>query len=132
MLHNPNWKSPVIDCEMTCLLNRAADALERYGHAKSVLRNVDGNMCLVGAIMYAQGIVPTYNNEYRRTLLTDRALEMVARVPEVVKVMGYYNQRYSHPGICMSVVGWNDLPETRSYEVIGALRQAAIMAQNES
>ena len=127
MLYNQDWIPPVIDCEMACLLNRAADALEEYGHAKSCLRNANGNMCLVGAIMYAQGI--ELNNATPNSISTTAALAMIEKTANYMAANIDFKKCHT---LVLSPVGWNDMFETSSYQVIGALRQAAVIANAES
>lgn len=106
MLYDPKWSEPKT-LTAAEVFNGAADAIERFGHAKHVLRHRGlGAMCLSGAINYAStGDAHTHH--------PDRDAWV------------YY---LGHQLQWEMLVMWNDAPERTKEEVVALLREVAVSA----
>lgn len=122
MLYNKNWDyklNPVADTLM-----KAADLLEKYGHAKHVRVAPDGSMCFLGALNAAQGQHSPMGPDTPLTKLasdaTMKVLGLTIQVPdrELGAIYGYPDARHV-------VADWNNQPERTGKQVINAMRKAA-------
>lgn len=114
MLYNKNWDyklNPVADTLM-----KAADLLEKYGHAKHVRVAPDGSMCFLGALNAAQG---QHSQMGPDTPLTKLASEAT------MKVLGLKIQNDGIQDARHAVADWNNEPWRTGQEVIDAMRKAA-------
>lgn len=114
MLYNKNWDyklNPVADTLM-----KAADLLEKYGHAKHVRVDADGSMCFLGALNAAQGQHSPMGPD---TPLTHLASEATA------KVLGLEHRHDGVEDYRHAVANWNNAPERTDKQVINAMRKAA-------
>lgn len=94
MLYAPKWEQQT---EAQRILTRAADLIEMRGHAKHILKNDAGEMCLLGAILEA-----------------GRGKDWPAACRPVQQLLGTDN-----------IAMWNNQPERTKAEAVAALRAAA-------
>ena len=89
------------------LLLKAADALETFGHCKYRLRDDQGRMCLVGALLFAKTGKSHFPDD-------KFVASSIIRVPflRIEKSVG-------------EPVSWNNAPERTAEEVIATLRRVA-------
>lgn len=111
MLYDPKWEAPAVETPTEPLepwrqlLLDAADTIDERGHAKGVLENRNGGVCLVGAL-YVAGHG------------TRRALSPAGQVA-LDRMCGFMNLPV------WRLVNWNNAPERKADEVTGMMRAAA-------
>ena len=109
MLYNPQWKKPAYIKpleEWQRILFQAADLIDHLGLAQHTLEDLDGRLCLTGAMMTAgrNGVLHSY--------LKDDA--------DLGKAINAMQARHN-----LSMVGWNNEPGRTDEEVVKDLREAA-------
>jgi hypothetical protein len=96
------------------ILTRAADLIDKRGHAKRAYQTSDGALCLRGAVIKAVSL----RFSFKRCSLTPAAAQ--------VAIAAFRR----HIG-CYGEITWNDAPERTKEEVVTALRGAAEAARAE-
>lgn len=116
MLYNPQHEKPLD--EVSNLLLKAADLMEKGGHCKGILwRN--GAMCFMGALYNAQGTPVEYSPAIQ---------EAVKRTSEYLGLpceARYWSSMGKLVIDSNSVVNWNNAPERTGEEVVEAMRMTA-------
>lgn len=114
MLYNQDWnksqQNPVAD-----LLLRGAYLIEKYGHTKGELKNENGAMCFMGALVEGE--------PRSESLQWPKVIEDAAEI--TVKAI---NLELDNDYIT-TIVDWNNAPERTGEEVIAAMRLAAQLVQ---
>ncbi len=107
------------------LLRKAADIIEREGHAKGELRDPQGRHCATGAVMAAER-PGSYD------IFEERLEALTSDVINAVKAVGRYLD--PNPPVDVNeytmmhwpmVVNWNNAPERTAEEVVDTLRTVA-------
>lgn len=101
MLYDPKWEKTIPQTD-AAVYSAAADAIERRGHAKGLMINDLGGMCLFGAISFV------LNGDAMRS--SARAFELTLALEPLCG---------EHP-VC-----WNNADERTGGEVVSLLRRAA-------
>lgn len=94
------------------VFRRAADAMAAKGHVRCLFVDVDGRMCLAGAVQFAHHGDPLRWNA-----------ESDALVGDVAELLGF--ERY------YEAIAWNNEPDRKPSDVIAALDAAYIVALQE-
>lgn len=126
MLKDPKWDKKEITTT-TNIYAKAADALEKYGHCKRVLRDEEGRMCLHGAIAYAlkgNACYPDHKTSSLVIALTP-LVEKMATVPFTDP--SYFNPSAANADGRPHPVAWNNHEDTTGDDVIKLLREAALV-----
>ena len=104
MLNSAKWDVKT-ERSLSDIFNAAADAIERHGHCKMLMRNDFGQMCLLGAINFVVNgdALKSIVGEINTVKMLDRLTPLVGGCP----------------------VHWNNVKERTQEEVISLLRVAA-------
>lgn len=114
MLYNTNWNVPTNSVRETLL--RAANLLEERGHVKYTLKDPNGSMCALGAILEAEGYKWNHDWEAEDSLTRPAATA-------ICKALGLESKGRWGP---QSVVAeWNNDPAISPSDVMKGMRQAA-------
>lgn len=106
-----------VDSDVAEVLERAADALWMYGRCKRFGTNDDGNLCVVGAIRFAQDQEPRHWTASYAWAKTD---------PAVIALEAHLNQQAYIWNDCLDLTPENDAL------VIDTLRHVAKNIRNTS
>ncbi len=98
--------------EVGTLLERAADAIERFGHTKYKLGSKKEGFCLIGAIYYAH-CGDAHSFSY--------APIIIQAIREVESILPNEDMYFNTPNL----VTWNNRPERTRQEVIRILKETA-------
>lgn len=101
------------------LLNKAADLIEKHGHAKQILKDKQGHMCFMGALFEA-------NDGF---WAGDPAIEAALQATD--RILGLSTEQSSFGTLVSAVVDWNNAYQRTSEEVIAVMRAAAVIANKE-
>ncbi len=96
------------------LLRKAANILKNRGHAKNVLEDSKGRVCLLGALYCAAHGGPLAYGNGRGDRLLDRVGEYLGR-----------KLRKSRPLSAFEAIDWNNDPKRKIDDVVAALRGTA-------
>lgn len=112
------------------LLMKAADIIEKRGHAKYRRYDFDGNggYCFLGALGKAEGDVNC------NTDLMREACKLVAKSVSTIPELEFtwdYGTGDEAAAILIATVNWNNEPDRTKEEVVNAMRAAAKVAQYE-
>ena len=121
MLHNPKWEKT--EERWRQILRVAAGLLEERGWSRDYFQGDGGSMCLHGSINYAGAGYPGLCYIDDDTRAAHNAIAHYLHAKGEARVMlapyGEYEGGWA--------AGWNNMPERKPEEVIGALRAAAEM-----
>ena len=120
MLFNQDWDKALNNTVSTLLL-KAADQLEKHGHAKHALKDYDGRMCFLGALEEVGCFAHTPDCVAASTA-TCKAAGISFESP------GAWGSR----GVIGRIVDWNNQPARTGQEVIDAMRAAALIVAKET
>lgn len=98
------------------ILTRAADLIDKRGHAKRTYQSPDGALCVRGAIVKAVSL----RFSFKRSSLTPAAATVA--ITALRRHVGF---------LPAGEISWNDAPERTKAEVVTALRGAAEAARAE-
>ena len=109
MLNNKNWD---LD-EVGQTLNKAADLIEQYGHAKFTVQDAEGRMCIQGAVYMAIND----NVDWNDTPLSTKSFEALS------SHLGL-KFTFQHEAL-VNVCKWNNYEAQSKNEVLNLLRTVA-------
>jgi hypothetical protein len=125
MLYDPNWKSPETKDKVIKALLDAAALIRKHGLAKHVERDMNGAMCIHGAIGIAvHGDIHTSTKEG----VADTAWREVINYLDPNHTFPYPRGFASESVHCRSrqLVEWNNAPQRTANEVIQALEHTVM------
>lgn len=119
-----------VDLEAADLLDRTADEIERRGHAKHLLEDEDGAVCLMGGLNVAEFGEAVDHDFVRKPDRQERVGD--ARRGAHRALFHYLGLRENAASVfsveqrrTSALVNWNNDPEREPFEVVDACRHTA-------